>query len=58
MKVTVVISVWRGVFNEAKAFRNFEVAQKYAEILKKESGSQDFDVTVTTIDISNLRKII
>ena len=49
--IALVISVWRGVFDEAKAFRDLKKAQEFAETLHKESEDQDFDVDVITTTI-------
>ena len=52
MDIHIVIAVWRGVFDHAKAFKTRPQADAYAAQLKESSpSSMDYDVTVTTEEV-------
>ena len=49
MDIHIVIAVWRGVFDHAKAFKTREQADAYAAQLKEASPNEmDYDVTTIT----------
>jgi viroplasmin and RNaseH domain-containing protein len=52
MEIYVVIAVWRGVFDHAKAFVDLEHAKSYMEELKKaESNCMDYDVSTVSLEL-------